>query len=404
MFSELFDKYEWGAVKRDISGKTARDVERVLGKRVRDLEDLKALLSPAAAPYLEEMAQMSRRITQQRFGKVIQLYIPLYLSNECQNICTYCGFSLENRIARRTLSAGELLKEAAAIKEMGFEHLLLVSGEANQTVGVDYFVRVLDVVRPHFAHLSMEVQPLEQADYSLLMDHGLHTVLVYQETYHREDYRLHHPKGRKSNFNYRLETPDRLGKAGIYKMGLGVLIGLEDWRTDSWFTALHLRYLENRYWKTRYSLSFPRLRPHAGGTDGRPGEGGLLQPNLESLEGNLLRPKLESLEGNLLQPKVEMSDRELIQAICAYRLLDEEVELSLSTRESPVFRDHAVSLGVTSMSAGSRTNPGGYAVDPASLEQFEIHDDRNPAEIAEMIRRRGYDVVWKDWDPVLQMK
>jgi 2-iminoacetate synthase len=379
MFSSEFDKFEWGAVKQGIYGKTARDVERALGKAARDLEDLKALLSPAAAPYLEEMAQMSHHITRKRFGRVIQLYIPLYLSNECQNVCTYCGFSYENRIARRTLGAAELLTEVAAIKAMGYEHVLLVSGEANHMVGVDYFVKALDVVRPHFAQVSMEVQPLEQDDYSLLMEHGLHSVLVYQETYHREDYKLHHPKGKKSNFGYRLETPDRLGLAGIHKMGLGVLIGLEDWRVDSWFTGLHLRYLENKYWKTKYSISFPRLRPHAGGEGLRTFSGGLL-------------------------PKVEMSDRELVQLICAYRLVDEEVELSLSTRESPVFRDHAVRLGITAISAGSRTNPGGYVVDRESLEQFEIHDDRSPAEIAAMIRRQGYDAVWKDWDAILQKK
>jgi len=379
MFADVFDRYDWGAVQRSIYCKTDRDVERALTKSGRDLDDLKALLSPAAAPYLEEMARLSQRMTQKRFGKVIQLYIPLYLSNECQNICTYCGFSYENRIARRTLSAGELLSETAVIKAMGYEHVLLVSGEANQTVGVDYFVKALDVVRPHFAQVSMEVQPLDREDYSLLMEHGLHSVLVYQETYHREDYRLHHPKGKKSNFGYRLETPDRLGKAGIHKMGLGVLIGLEDWRTDGWFTGLHLRYLEGRYWRTKYSLSFPRLRPHAGG------------------EGESPRPPTGGLA-----PKVVMSDRELIQLICAYRLVDEEVELSLSTRESPVFRDHAVQLGITSISAGSRTNPGGYSVDPGSLEQFEIHDDRSPAEIAAMIRRQGYDPVWKDWDMALQ--
>ena len=368
MFAELFDRYQWDEVKESIYAKRAADVERALGRPQRDLEDFKALISPAAAPYLEEMAQLSHRLTQKRFGKVIQLYVPLYLSNECQNICTYCGFSYDNKIRRRTLSGGELLTEVAAIKRMGYDHVLLVSGEANVTVGVDYFVRALDLVRPHFAHLSMEVQPLDEADYSLLMDHGLHTVLVYQETYHREGYKLHHPKGKKANFGYRLETPDRLGKAGIHKIGLGVLIGLEDWRADSWFTALHLQYLERRYWKTRYSLSFPRLRPHSGG----------------------------------IVPKVEQSDRELIQLICAYRLLDEEVELSMSTRESPVFRDHAVRLGITAMSAGSRTNPGGYAVDLQSLEQFEIDDDRSPAEVAEMIRRQGYDAVWKDWDQVLQ--
>ena len=376
MFAEVFDGYQWAEVKSSIYGKRGADVERALGKTQRDLEDFKALISPAAAPYLEEMAQLSHRLTQKRFGRVIQLYVPLYLSNECQNICTYCGFSYDNKIRRRTLSGGELLTEVAAIKQMGYDHVLLVSGEANVTVGVDYFVRALDLVRPHFAHLSMEVQPLDQADYSLLMDHGLHTVLVYQETYHREDYKLHHLKGKKANFGYRLDTPDRLGKAGIHKIGLGVLIGLEDWRTDSWFTALHLQYLERRYWKTRYSLSFPRLRPHAG----------------------------ESAEAVGIAPKVEQTDRELIQLICAYRLLDEEVELSMSTRESPVFRDHAVRLGITAMSAGSRTNPGGYAVDLQSLEQFEIDDDRSPAEVAAMILRQGYDAVWKDWDQVLQKR
>lgn len=377
MFSEIFDRYQWDAVKQSIYSKTAADVERALGKPHRGLEDFKALISPAAAPYLEEMAQLSHRLTQRRFGKVIQMYIPLYLSNECQNICTYCGFSYENKLRRRTLSAGELLTEVMAIREMGYEHVLLVSGEANQTVGVDYFVKALDTVRPHFAHISMEVQPLDEEDYSLLMQHGLNTVLVYQETYHREDYKLHHPKGKKSNFGYRLDTPDRLGKAGIHKMGLGVLIGLEDWRTDSWFTAMHLQYLERTYWKTRYSLSFPRLRPFSG----------------EETAGD--RPYG-------LQPKVEMKDRELIQLICAYRLLEEEVELSLSTRESPVFRDHAIRLGITAISAGSRTNPGGYVVDRESLEQFEIHDDRSPAVIADMIRRQGYEAVWKDWDQVLQ--
>ena len=381
MFGEVFDRYQWNEVKESIYAKRAGDVERALGRSQRDLEDFKALISPAAAPYLEEMAQLSHRLTQKRFGKVIQLYVPLYLSNECQNICTYCGFSYDNKIRRRTLTGGELLTEVAAIKQMGYDHVLLVSGEANVTVGLDYFVRALDLVRPHFAHLSMEVQPLDQADYSLLMDHGLHTVLVYQETYHREDYRLHHPRGKKANFGYRLETPDRLGKAGIHKIGLGVLIGLEDWRTDSWFTALHLQYLERRYWKTRYSLSFPRLRPHAW-------DGGAASARV----------------GGGIVPKVEQSDRELIQLICAYRLLDEEVELSMSTRESPVFRDHAVRLGITAMSAGSRTNPGGYAVDLQSLEQFEIDDDRSPAEVAAMIRRQGYDAVWKDWDQVLQFR
>ena len=177
---------------------------------------------------------------------------------------------------------------------MGFGHVLLVSGEANQTVGVDYFVRALDVVQPHFSHISMEVQPLEREDYSLLMEHGLNTVLVYQETYHRGDYKLHHLKGRKSNFGYRLGTPDRLGEAGIHKIGLGVLIGLEDWRTDSWFTALHLQYLERKYWRTKYSLSFPRLRPFEGEERERPYGGSHRRCRCCALPAWRTRPTLNS--------------------------------------------------------------------------------------------------------------
>lgn len=368
-FKELFDQYSWNDVKASIYDKTAQDVEQALHAGKRTLEDFKALISPAAQSYLEPMARLSRQLTQQRFGNTMQLYIPFYLSNECQNICTYCGFSLDNKIKRRTLGSQEILQEVAAIKAMGYDHVLLVTGEANQTVSIDYFKKALQLIRPHFANISMEVQPLDETEYASLIPYGLHAVLVYQETYHRDDYKLHHPKGRKSNFDYRLDTPDRLGRAGIHKIGLGVLIGLEDWRTDSFFTALHLRYLEKTYWQTKYSLSFPRLRPFSGG----------------------------------LPPKVEMNDRELVQLICAWRLFDQELELSLSTRESAHFRDNVVKLGVTTLSAGSRTNPGGYATDVESLEQFEISDERSPADIAAMLRKQGYEPVWKDWDSAYEV-
>jgi 2-iminoacetate synthase len=295
------------------------------------------------------------------------MYVPMYLSNECNNICTYCGFSLDNKVRRKTLSSMEIMEEVAAIKQLGYDHVLLVTGEANQTVHTKYFRKVLELIKPHFAHISMEVQPLDLEEYQELAVHGLNTVLVYQETYHQEDYKKHHPKGKKSNFKYRLETPDRLGQAGIHKIGLGVLIGLEDWRTDSFFTALHLSYLEKEYWQSKYSISFPRLRPFSGG----------------------------------LEPKVAMTDRELVQLICAYRVFNGEVELSISTRESETFRNHVLKLGITSMSAGSKTNPGGYAVEPESLEQFEISDERSPQEIARIIREQGYEPVWKDWDNIL---
>lgn len=363
-FENIFRQYAWEDVKASIYAKKPRDVEMALARKQRTLDDFMALISPAAAPYLEQMAALSRQLTQQRFGKTIQLYVPLYLSNECQNICTYCGFSYDNQLRRKTLTGAEILRETAVIREMGYEHVLLVTGEAHQTVGMDYFKKVLPLVRSHFSQVSMEVQPMDQEDYEQLIPLGLHTVLVYQETYHEGDYRKHHPKGKKSRFGYRLETPDRLGRAGIHKTGLGVLIGLEDWRTDSFFTALHLDYLQRTYWQTKYSISFPRLRPFSGG----------------------------------LAPKVDMQDRELVQLICAYRLLNADLELSLSTRESEKFRNHLVQLGITAMSAGSRTNPGGYAVDPQSLEQFEISDERSAQEVAAMIREQGYEPVWKDWD------
>lgn len=363
-FAGVFNKCDWELTKKSIYAKTPVDVEHALAAEKRTLEDFKALISPAAAPYLERMAQISQQLTQRRFGRVVQMYVPLYLSNECRNICTYCGFSYDNKVKRKTLSSLEIMQEVAAIKEMGFDHVLLVTGEDNQNVHVDYFKKVLELIRPYFSLISMEVQPLDTVDYEQLKPYGLNTVLVYQETYHREDYKKHHPKGKKSNFEYRLETPDRLGAAGIHKMGLGILIGLEDWRTDSFFTALHLDYLEKQYWQSKFSISFPRLRPFSGG----------------------------------LEPKMAMSDRELVQLICAYRLFNEEVELSISTRESPQFRNHVISLGITAMSAGSKTNPGGYAVEPESLEQFEISDERSASEIAAMISVNGYEPVWKDWD------
>jgi 2-iminoacetate synthase len=368
-FAELMGNYPWEEVVARIQDCRAADVEEALHEvhsaRVLRAEQFVPLISPAAAAYIEPMAQLSRKLTLKRFGKTMQLFAPLYLSNECQNICTYCGFSLDNKIPRKTLSGSEIFSEAQALKNLGFDHVLVVTGEANQIVGLDYFQKAFEVLLPLFSQISLEVQPMDQADYEALIPMGLNNVLVYQETYRRETYKTHHPKGRKSNFDYRLDTPDRLGKAGVHKIGLGVLIGLEDWRADSWFTALHLRYLQKRYWKTRYSISFPRLRPHAGGI-----------------------------------PVVEMNETELVQLITAWRLFDENLDLSLSTRESVYFRNHAFKLGISSMSAGSKTNPGGYELEEESLEQFSISDERSPAQVASMLQKSGYEVVWKDWEQV----
>ena len=380
-FYDLFIQYEWDNVLSQINSKTESDVLRVLNQRGSfvdgkfypeiniedrfDMDDFATLISPAATPFIEAMAQLSQSFTRKRFGNTIQLYAPLYLSNECTNICTYCGFSVENKIPRKTLNSEEILREVEVLKTMGVDHVLLVTGEAKGVVDVPYFKKAIELIRPWFSNISIEVQPLEQEEYQELRDVGVHAVMVYQETYHQSEYKKHHPKGKKSIFKYRLETPDRLGRSQIHKVGLGVLFGLEDWRVDSFYTALHLEYLEREYWQTKYSISFPRLRPHAGG----------------------------------LEPKVEMSDRDLAQLIFAWRIFKEEIDISLSTREAPLFRDHMSSLGVTTMSAGSKTNPGGYAEgEETSLEQFSIHDDRSPQELASYLQTKDLAPVWKDWD------
>lgn len=363
-FKSIFENYNWDTIQNKIYQTTETEVRNTLAKTKRNLNDFLILISPAAKPFLEEMAQQSHVLTKKRFGKTIQMYAPMYLSNECQNICTYCGFSLDNKIKRKTLTDSEIALEVAELKKTGFDHVLLVTGEANYTVNIHYFLNAVAQIKNHFSSISVEVQPLSEEEYQQLHEAGVHTVLVYQETYHREVYKEYHPKGKKSNFDFRLETPDRVGKAGIHKIGLGVLLGLEDWRTDSFFNALHLDYLQKTYWRSKYSVSFPRLRPAEG----------------------------------IIEPNFIMEDSDLLQLICAYRLWNEDLEISVSTRENEKFRDNVIPIGVTSMSAGSKTNPGGYVVDVESLEQFETSDERSAAEISSIISSKGYEPVWKDWD------
>ncbi|EKY3090929.1 2-iminoacetate synthase ThiH [Cronobacter dublinensis] len=367
-FTDRWRTLDWDDIRLRIHSKTGRDVARALAASHPDREDMMALLSPAALEYLEPLAQRAQQLTRQRFGNTVSFYLPLYLSNLCSNECTYCGFSMSNRIKRKTLNDEEIARECAAIKAMGFEHLLLVTGEHQNKVGMDYFRHHLPAIRRQFASLQMEVQPLSQADYAELKTLGLDGVLVYQETYHEAVYAKHHLRGHKQDFFWRLETPDRLGQAGIDRIGLGALTGLSDcWRTDNYLVAEHLLWLQQRYWQSRYSVSFPRLRPCAGG----------------------------------IQPASVMDERQLVQLICAFRLLAPEVELSLSTRESPHFRDNVVPIAINTVSAFSRTQPGGYADGHAELEQFTPHDERRPEEVAASLAQRGLQPVWKDWDGFL---
>ena len=362
-FRQTYDTFNWYDIHSRILEQTEADVKRALQKSGRrDSYDFLALISPAAEKFLPDMMEQSRELTQKRFGNKIRIYAPLYLSNYCYNNCLYCGFRYENTLERVRLTDQEIMGEITVLNSMGIDHVLLVTGESNKMAGVDYLRHALQLLKPYFANLSVEVQPLREEEYRVLAQEGLGRVYVYQETYHRDHYRDYHPKGMKSHFYYRLETPDRIARAGIGRIGLGILIGLEDWRADAFFTAMHADYLTETY-GTACSISFPRLRPAVG----------------------------------IMPPRVTITEDQLMQMICAYRLFSEELELSLSTRESAEFRDKALYYGITGMSAGSKTNPGGYATyHEDSLEQFEIADHRSVEEFCAMLRKNKYEPIWSD--------
>lgn len=366
MFSDYLSTLQWDQVTEKIYSKTEADVVRALRAERCDIEDFMALISPAAEGYIEPMAQMSQRYTYARFGKTMSLFIPLYLTNSCINSCLYCGFHAENHIPRTILTAEQIEAECRAIKALApFENILLVTGENPYRAGVEYIAEAVRIAKRYFDNVKIEVMPLDTPDYKSLKGSGLNGVICFQETYNRSRYNIYHPRGMKANFDWRVNAPDRMGQAAVHSIGMGVLIGLEDWRTDITMLAHHLRYLERHYWRTRYSVNFPRLRPAENGG---------------------------------FQPNVVMSDRELAQLTFAFRIFDHDVDISYSTREQAAFRDNMATLGVTTVSAGSKTDPGGYATYPQSLEQFSVSDDRSPMEVAESLRRLGREVVWKDWD------
>ncbi|MDE6642688.1 MAG: 2-iminoacetate synthase ThiH [Muribaculaceae bacterium] len=371
-FADIIDRWNWDETTDQIMSTTEDDVRRVLSKarlNIRRLEpeDFMVLISPAGAGFIEEMAQLSRHFTRERFGNTISMYIPMYVSNACSNACVYCGFNHANKFERTVLTMEQVDAECRAIKELApFDNLLIVSGEFPSLCGTEYFENVLNVCRQYFNNLTIEVQPLKTEQYIRLVKAGLNGVVCFQETYRRETYKNYHPRGMKSVYDWRLNGYDRMGAAGVHKIGMGVLIGLEDWRTDMTMLARHLRYLQKKYWRTRYSVNFPRMCPSESG----------------------------------FNPNVVMSDRELAQLTFAFRIFDHDADISFSTRESELFRNNMLSLGVTSMSAGSRTEPGGYALNQGALEQFEVTDGRTPVQVADDIRANGYDVVWKDWDSV----
>jgi len=343
-------------------------VPEVLNRTRLSINDLAVLLAPDAASFLPAMASRAAELTRYRFGRTIQMYAPLYLSNYCGNRCQYCGFSAGNHINRRVLSMSEAEAEADILGARGFSHILLVSGEAPARLSVDYLVELAGRLRPRFSSLSIEVQPLSEDEYGRLYRAGIVGVAVYQETYDAAVYSQVHLAGPKTNMLNRLATPARVAAAGMREVGIGALLGLSDWRLEGLALGLHLAWLRHRFWRTSLTVSFPRLRPAAGG----------------------------------FAPLVEVGERELAQLLFALRIFDPDVGLALSTREEARFRDGMIGLGPTRYSAGSCTAPGGYGDPGQAAEQFEIGDQRTVAEVCQAIRLCGHDPVLKDWDVAFQ--
>jgi 2-iminoacetate synthase len=342
-------------------------------------------LSPLDAEGLENLARRSQAITRRHFGRTIRLFAPLYLSNECINSCAYCGFSRENAILRVTLEADQVRAEARHLAAQGFRNILLVAGEHPKFVSNGYLETVLRLLSPEIPALSIEVAPMETSDYIPLVRAGAEGLVVYQETYHRPTYERMHTAGPKKDFDWRLACPERGHTAGFRRIGIGALLGLWDWREEAIALAAHLDHLLRICWKSHLTVSLPRLRPAAGG----------------------------------FSPEYPLPDREFVQLICALRVHFPRTGIVLSTREPATLRDRLAPLGVTIMSAGSHTEPGGYTglgsdnlhltvrgravscdtpEDALATEQFSTSDQRKPAEIAQRLRRIGLEPVWKDWD------
>jgi len=392
-----FNSLPLTALVKQSQGTDPDMVHASLARASLSLADFAQLISPGAAPLLEAMARRSQAKTQQRFGKTIRLFAPLYLSNECINNCKYCGFSRDNPILRVTLSVAEVMREAHALAAEGFRNILLVAGEHPKFVSNGYLAECVAALHSEWPGISLEVGPMATEEYRSLTAAGADGLVVYQETYDRAIYDDLHTAGPKKNFDWRLETAERAYAAGFRRLGIGALFGLADWRYEALCVAAHADYLLRNCWKAQVTISLPRLRPCAGE----------------------------------FQPLTHMTDRELAQLICAFRLMFPDVGLVLSTREPAKLRDGLIPLGITLVSAGSHTEPGGYTgagkekihhtergriVELASgasewaavadhatnaTGQFEIADDRSAQEVATLIRQLGYEPVWKDWDAAL---
>lgn len=365
-FSKIFNPQKTQTKTNALPKISSSDVEKILQKKSFNYGDFPALISPAAKDHLEHMAQRSKHITRQRFGYTMGIFAPLYLSNYCYNNCSYCGFSRDLKIPRNTLTQTELEQEAAILKLKGFDNLLLLTGEAPDEVGLKEFISAVQTLKRYVSAVGIEVQPMKQNDYETLIKAGCDFLAIYQETYHPETYKHVHTLGKKRNFNFRLDTADRGAKAGFYKINIGALLGLYDWRYEALAIAQHLKHLQQNYWQSKLGLSIPRIKPFEGS----------------------------------FSPNHPVSDSELLQFICAFRLVFPDLNISLSTREPAHLRNHLIHIGITEMSAESKTEPGGYS-GKETLKQFETDDKRSLLNLLEFLKSQGIDPMTKDWERIL---
>ena len=361
-FSDYLAKQPTEKIFKNLNEISEKDIENTLKKERIPALDLLILISPKAKSYLNIMAKKSAALTRQRFGNTMQIYVPLYLSSYCSNKCAYCGFNAALTYPRTKLSDEEILMQGKLLSEKGFKHLLVLTGEAPHKAGIDYIENALKILKPYFPHIGLEIYPLETEEYQRLIQAGADALSIYQETYHQETYKKVHLQGKKADYAYRLDTPDRAAKANFYQISLGALLGLYDWRYEAINLMFHLIYLKKNYWQVAYGLSFPRIQKMADN----------------------------------FQINNFVSDLEFIQMILAFRLCFPELALNLSTREPQKIRDQLVKLGITAISAESKTSPLGY-LEKEDLEQFATSDQRTLAEIKQMLTTANLEPVLKDW-------
>lgn len=342
---------------------TESHILRAINKEVLDVYDFLTLLSPIAQNFLEEMAQKSHEITIQNFGRTMQLYTPMYLSNYCVNKCSYCGFNLCNDIKRKKLSLREIQEESKAISSSGLRHILILTGESKKESPLSYIIDGVKAVKKYFDSISIEIYPLTEDEYREVIRAGVDSLTIYQEVYNETIYDRVHIAGPKKNYRFRLDAPERGCRAKMRGVNIGALLGLDNWRKEAFFTGLHGKYLQDKYPDVEISISLPRLRPHIGS----------------------------------FNDIYSVLDKDLVQIILAQRLFLPRIGLTISTRESQSFRDNLIPLGVTKISAGVSTEVGGHSSNTKSDSQFEICDKRNVEEIRKMLLSKGYQPLFKDW-------